>query len=271
MPVRFDEIQMADLALMHVRALELKQSPMSIVHYEGAGREDHLLYYHISGSRLYRQDDREIMIPRPGDILLLPKGSNYSSTVLGPEPAFGCMTGFLLMNDHGEYLDFDEPPQCIYHDEEFRLLPYFQDMTKHFKRSNTLLFPKATLSELMDELIHNRQRQLSADDWLAYAVSYMGRHLDAPLTLALLAEKCHMSERTFSRKFKAAMDVTPIAYHRRLRIQKAKEFLSSGAYTLEATAEALGFTDAAHLSRSIFQETGVHAGIFRRRKIELAE
>ena len=52
MPLRFDEIQMADLALMHVRALELKQSPMSIVHYEGAGREDHLLYYHISGSRL---------------------------------------------------------------------------------------------------------------------------------------------------------------------------------------------------------------------------
>ena len=267
MKIRFDEIQMADIALMQVRALELRQSPLSIVHYEGAGREDHLLYYHISGKRLYRQDEQEIMAPRPGDILLLPKGSNYFSTVPGPEIAYGCVAGFQLMNNQGEYLDIDGEPECLYHDEEFRLLPYFQTMTRHFKRSNAILFPKATLTELIYEIIRNRQQQLRADDWLTYAISYMGRHLDAPLTLALLAEKCHMSERTFSRKFKASMNTTPIAYHRRMRIQKAQEFLSSGAYTLETTAEVLGFTDAAHLSRCFYQETGIHAGALRKQNI----
>lgn len=267
MTITFDEIQRSDLALMHVRALELRSAAQSIVHYEAPGREDHLLYYHISGVRLYRQGEQEIMTARPGDILLLPKGSSYLSTVISTEGAYGCMAGFMLMNDQGDYLDISGMPTCLYHDEEFRLLPYFQNMTKHFKRSNTLLSPKATLSELMDELIRCRHQQLRADNWLSYAIAYMGRHLDKPLTLALLAEKCHMSERTFSRKFKASMHESPIAYHRRLRIQKAQEFLSSGAYTLETTAEALGFTDAAHLSRCFYQETGLRAGTLRKRNI----
>ncbi len=264
MRIRFDEIQLADAALMHVRALELRQTPLSIVHYEGAGREDHLIYYHISGKRLYHLGNQGTIALRPGDILLLPKGSNYSSTVIGPDAAYGCMAGFLLMNDRGEYLDIGDGPECIFHDEEFRLLPYFQKMAEHFRRSNAMLFAKATLAELLDEIIRDRHRQLEDDNWLSFALAYMGRHLDAPLTLPLLSEKCHMSERTFSRKFKSAMDISPIAYHRRLRIRKAQEFLSTGAYTLEATAEALGFTDAAHLSRCIYRETGMHAGALRK-------
>ena len=100
--------------------------------------------------------------------------------------------------------------------------------------------------------------------WLNTAQEYMSTHLQHPVTIQRLANLCHMSERTFCRRFREETGVPPIAYHRMLRIRKAGELLSSGICTLEYVAEALGFTDAAHLSRCFFRETGMHPGEMKR-------
>ena len=108
------------------------------------------------------------------------------------------------------------------------------------------------LARLLEEIEKEMGKDTRAK-WLPRALDYMGAHLKRPLSLQELAGLCQMSQRSFCRKFKEEKGESPIAFHRQMRLEKAREFVKSGA-TLEMTAEVLGFTDAAHLCRLLKQE-----------------
>jgi len=74
-----------------------------------------------------------------------------------------------------------------------------------------------------------------------------------------------LSPRTFKRRFKAATDLTPIAYAQRVRVERAKRLLESGGRPVEEIAWAVGYEDPASFRRLFKRLTGLAPGAYRQR------
>ncbi len=257
MKIPFRELSNYDIGIIHILAMPISQAPKSVVSFK-LGRNDHMLHYHVSGIRTYTFEDGSRVQLSPGDILLLPYKANYVSTIEGTKDAFGYNIRFSLIDSDGAQVSFSDAPHILTSDTSGTLFPYFQEVAELAKTTNNYIRMAANLAELLDRIVSACQSTADAG-WLSKAMTYMSTNLQRPVALAELCAVCHMSERNFCRLFKEATGVSPIAWHRKLRIRKAEEFLASGLCTLESLAELLGFTDAAHLSRSFYRETGVHA------------
>jgi AraC-like DNA-binding protein len=86
--------------------------------------------------------------------------------------------------------------------------------------------------------------------------AYLSRHLAGPVILADLAQHLHVSVSTLSHRFHAETGETPMSRLMRLRLHQAKTLMLSGQ-KLSAIAEATGFSDMAHLSRTFKRAEGV--------------
>jgi transcriptional regulator GlxA family with amidase domain len=74
-----------------------------------------------------------------------------------------------------------------------------------------------------------------------------------------------MSERSFARAFHREVGQTPAAYVEALRIERARNLLEDGAPSLEAVAQATGFTSAEVLRRAFHRHLGVSPADYRDR------
>ena len=79
-----------------------------------------------------------------------------------------------------------------------------------------------------------------------------------------ISESLGMSYEHLERVFKSCFGVSPLTYLNRLRIERAKNLLSSGRYTVSDAASAAGFNDGAYFSRAFRKYTGLSPSEFMR-------
>ena len=92
---------------------------------------------------------------------------------------------------------------------------------------------------------------------IASAVEYISQHYNENITNDALAAALGMSTVYFRKLFTSVMGVSPIAYARNLRIEKAKEMLGSDYGTLSDVAVSLGYASLYDFSRDFKKHTGV--------------
>lgn len=80
-------------------------------------------------------------------------------------------------------------------------------------------------------------------------VDWMRHNLVEDLSVSRLAEKCHLSERTFYRRFLSETGERPAMFVRRLRIEAARTLLEAGV-PLKQVAVRTGFTSADIMRRA---------------------
>jgi len=81
------------------------------------------------------------------------------------------------------------------------------------------------------------------------AITWIKDHFAEPLQIEALAKRVHMSPSALHHHFKAATAMSPIKYQKRLRLQKARSLLLSGASSAEAIAYEVGYASASQFSR----------------------
>lgn len=89
-------------------------------------------------------------------------------------------------------------------------------------------------------------------------------HLDEDLSIASLAARATMSERTFVRAWRAETDTTPAAYVEMLRIEAARRLLESSDLTVAAIATRVGLGGPAQLHRAVRRRLGTTPDQYRR-------
>ena len=94
---------------------------------------------------------------------------------------------------------------------------------------------------------------------------WIAGHLDADLSVAALAARANLTERSFSRAFRREVGESPAAYVEGLRIERARMLLEDGAESLEAVARATGFASAEVLRRAFHRQVGISPAAYRER------
>jgi transcriptional regulator GlxA family with amidase domain len=95
--------------------------------------------------------------------------------------------------------------------------------------------------------------EVSADTF-APLLDWLSQHVDTPLSVAQLAEKAHMSPRTFARRFRDETGTTPHQWLTHQRVLLAERLLEETPLPVDAVARRTGFGNAAtlrhHFSRA---------------------
>ncbi len=100
---------------------------------------------------------------------------------------------------------------------------------------------------------------------LAPVTEWMLEHLAERHTVADLARRAGMSERTFARRFAAETGTTPHQWLTDQRVIRARDLLERTDLSVEQVAEAVGLGGAALLRHHFGQETGLTPTAYRRR------
>lgn len=92
---------------------------------------------------------------------------------------------------------------------------------------------------------------------IAPALEYISQHYNENVTNDTLAAVAGMSIVYFRKLFTSIVGISPIAYARKLRIEKAREMLKSDYGTLSDVALSLGYPNLYDFSRDFKKHTGV--------------
>lgn len=85
------------------------------------------------------------------------------------------------------------------------------------------------------------------------------------LSVALMAERANLTERTFIRRFFKATGLRPAEYVQQQRVHKAREQLENSATTVERVAWQVGYEDVSAFRRMFQKQTGLTPGQYRER------
>jgi AraC family transcriptional activator FtrA len=96
---------------------------------------------------------------------------------------------------------------------------------------------------------------------IADALAWMTQHLGEQMTIAELASRAAMSQRSFARHFVAATGTTPYQWLLRQRIQQAQRLLERTDLPIDAVAERVGLGNATNLRKHFRRvlDTSPHA------------
>ncbi|MCW5718359.1 MAG: helix-turn-helix domain-containing protein [Bauldia sp.] len=112
----------------------------------------------------------------------------------------------------------------------------------------------------------NFRPRLQHGDAAVFAVQ---EHLDGAGSEAISVEEmaalARLEPRTFFRRFRRATGLTPIAYYQLVRINRAREILSSTRKTIKNVAWDVGYADVAAFARVFRRVTGLSPSDYRRR------
>lgn len=101
------------------------------------------------------------------------------------------------------------------------------------------------------------------DEGIIEVQQWMQSHYSQNFNLKALAELANMSVRNFSRRFKAAVGKSVLAYGLELKMQVARELLKDTNLSHQDIADQIGFKDVAYFSRQFKLKNDLTAGDYR--------
>lgn len=107
--------------------------------------------------------------------------------------------------------------------------------------------------------------QASAGDGLQTLLTWIAGNPEADLSVAMLADRAMMSERTFARSFRTETGMTPARYVELVRLDRAKQLLESTRFPLARIAERAGLGSASTLTRAFRKHLGTTPEGYRER------
>ncbi|MFF4756035.1 helix-turn-helix domain-containing protein [Streptomyces sp. NPDC002514] len=101
-------------------------------------------------------------------------------------------------------------------------------------------------------------------DTVGDVLAWMDEHLDEEVTVEQLADRAHMSPRTFARRFQQETGTTPYRWILRQRVLLAQELLERTDETMDAIAARTGFGTAAALRHQFVRTLATTPYAYRR-------
>lgn len=116
----------------------------------------------------------------------------------------------------------------------------------------------AYLSNFLDIVNMQIKLDLLRDEVIKDAVEYIHENFYKKISVLDLAEKYHLEENVFIRKFKRHIGTTPYQYIKNHRINSAVALIKENKYSLSEIAEMSGYCDQTALSHAVKSAYGLY-------------
>lgn len=215
----------------------------------------------LSGELVFSFKDTTLIAKR-GDIILLQLGDAYQLQNRGA-PAEYMVISYLCEPQEfvSELTSGGKRFHCTH------LNSYAEAFGKAVEVSQTGgLYSKPLLNAITQQLICKICREKEAKNHdttqapVAAAKRYINEHAYSPITIEQVANNVGFSVSHLRNLFKKTYGMPPIKYLNSVRIQHAKELLSSDFFTLEEISSACGFSNVYYFSRVFKEYTGISPG-----------
>ena len=235
-----------------------------------SGRDHYGLVYVQSGTAEYRFFSGERITITEGDALFLSPHCAYS---IATEKEFKHYTvNFDIHEESSELNEFKEP-YCLIQGKNLeqinRILKKLIDVWSS-KKEGYEMRAVGYLYELLSQFYfeYTHSESFTAHQGLLAIKIYIEQHFNEPITLKQLAFLSSMSVTNFRREWKKRYTESPIQYRDGIRLYYAKEYLSSGYYTVTETAKKCGFEDTSYFVRFFRKKTGCTPNEFRKQLLK---
>lgn len=101
-----------------------------------------------------------------------------------------------------------------------------------------------------------RRFKLNYEPTLQTAITWISQNFHKRLTIKEIAHACHLSESSLQRLFRKNLQLSPIGYLNKIRINHAKQLLSQPAHSIQYCAFAVGYYDLNTFYRAFKKATG---------------
>ena len=227
-------------------------------------RPTHGIAFYADCSAIYRFESGEELTCRSGEVIYLPKNSNYTVSRYEENDA----------EDRGVYaINFTVPVDPLEQNEcapfvmkikgADRIRGFFSKAANAWSKKE-LGYYESCMSDLyavvrLMKKEHAEYTPLEKNRaMLNPAMRYINENYTTDnISIAHLADLCKISEPYLRRLFHRTFSVSPAVYIRNLRIKYAKELLLTGEYSVTEAASLSGFNDAAYFSREFKKATGI--------------
>lgn len=212
--------------------------------YESIARPDYGVLYLFSGNITYTFDHCQIQL-QPGDIIYLPKNSNY---VVDLNLKSGAVEDYLINFDvvGGECFANLDKPTCILNDRAGALADYFKDVTEAYDEKdkpfliNSLFY--LCLNSIQTAIQYKNDNGAQLD--FKKAARRLAENFNA--SVDDIAKELHLSRSAFQKKFIQYFAMSPIEYRTEKRLKKAKLLLETTDMPIKEVSDLLGFYDIAY-------------------------
>lgn len=214
-----------------------------------------ITYIH-SGETFVRIDDHSFLA-EPGDLILLPPGSDYEfgsvqKSIRSGIVIQGKIISTILQNLHGKTVFSRE--------ETFDPVPRIE---RFFSEKNADEHDLAVWSFDLLSRLNNNEAKIHVPIILHKVIQRMQKNLSEPLKLEELAFSAGISPRTLSRMFVKYFQITPHKYLIRLRMQRACQMLTWEEFSIKETAFAVGYPNALNFSTEFRRIIGCSPSQYR--------
>jgi AraC-like DNA-binding protein len=195
----------------------------------------------------------------------------------GREPTLRIACGAIMPNPSGSYGPLQDLTRPIVENlsnfpvvsAAFAALLEEVAAPKEGTRSLTSALMKACLVVLLRQHLEAARIAGTApavfqDPRLSRAVAAILNLPAADHSLGSLAKEAGMSRSAFARAFKTALDMTPMDFVARVRLDLAHHFLETTGMPVEGIAVAVGFSSRSHFSHLFREHYGIDPSSFRR-------
>lgn len=217
-------------------------------------RSSHGIAFHPNGIKNYTFDGGRTFKLCENEILYIPKYSNYTVDSLE-------QGGCYAINFHF-FTNTSFLPYKFKVKNQKNFISLFQSATEVWsqKEPGYELKSKAILYSIFYEM--KKEYEIgyiskSKINLIKPAINYIHEeYTNENINISYLSELCDISEAYFRRIFFKSFGVSPIKYINTLKIERAKELINSGMYSINEAATESGFHDDAYFSRKFKEVTG---------------
>lgn len=222
-----------------------------------------LLYLKETDACLVSKNGLEIKAFR-GDILYMPKGSEYSVFFKNttPNTLQSIVLHFSSFLENSEEINFSDKEtlfsNCLSLDEDFQKIARFSSKSE---------IPYSAVFSLLYAILYNLSLKDNISD------TYMHENLikkgisiieETELKINEVAANLGISDCYFRRIFKEYTDKTPNQYRLEYKIKKASQLITETTLSITEIAEMLCFSDIYHFSKEFKKRTGQTPSEYRK-------
>lgn len=251
-----------DFNIDGILSIQQRWPPFTRFNYLEKPRRRHGLLLLTDYPALFDLPDGSQFKASSGDIMLLPKGSNYAVDFLKPPDKLAqpLLINFRMTDNAGNEILLPQKILRVCQDDG-TLRPLFYTAAQLYKHSSPVRL-KATVYEILGKLF-------PLSDWDELCIGYINHNFTDRFSIPQLAKKCGLSETAYRKRFKAATGMSPLQYINNLKIEKACQMLlDSEDIGIKEISDILNFYSLPYFYKVFKEYTGMTPMKYRYAQLE---